>query len=494
MRDIWNILDGLRDLGDLEFEPDWLTQTASSGQMNGAVVFRNTEADLTTSHNITSIRLTFDDGSTQTTNYDYSEEMRAPPPLKRNYGSKPINEVRVDVQYQDFGDIAQASNSSGSKNANVTFNGEDVSVTTNQSMSKIKLVYYPSGNQQFSASGRSGSANGNGSYISQVQVRIGSTWVTVNNPNGSTPDVVKKTLTFTDSIDNVKTFFNLNGTWPWASQNWSNFVSYCRDDDQIDNAGYKRKYGGKCLVNYLLTRDMTYVQCNDLWRTPHYPFHSLKQGTQLFANFLDDLNFGDEMGMVSYATSAVREDRLTDEGFNIDMRSNPVCDRFVDFKSIIEHKQAGHYTNTTNIGDGLKQGKLLLDASKRPGTRPTLLLMTDGLANVKDNSYSLPGDWSWNTLFDYDGDGSSDYSTSDSYAKYALGMAKEAVDAGYTIHTMSVGLGADTDLLKAIAWLGRGIYIEVPGTLSVAEMEGQVKEAFNRIAAFVPPAKLVPTE
>jgi hypothetical protein len=200
------------------------------------------------------------------------------------------------------------------------------------------------------------------------------------------------------------------------------------------------------------------------------------------------------MGMVSYATSAVREDRLTDEGFNIDMRSNPVCDRFVDFKSIIEHKQAGHYTNTTNIGDGLKQGKLLLDASKRPGTRPTLLLMTDGLANVKDNSYSLPGDWSWNTLFDYDGDGSSDYSTSDSYAKYALGMAKEAVDAGYTIHTMSVGLGADTDLLKAIAWLGRGIYIEVPGTLSVAEMEGQVKEAFNRIAAFVPPAKLVPTE
>ncbi|MBX3443124.1 MAG: hypothetical protein KF774_12025 [Planctomyces sp.] len=498
MLDIWNILSGLRNTGALQFEPQWMSTTVNGSNSSGTVTFRNTQADLSTNKNITSVRLTFSDGSTQTTNYSNASNIRSLSNLERSSNPKrTINEVRATVTYPGYGTVQSASGSNSSRTANITFNGQSVSVSTSHTMASIRLNYAPSGNQTFSASGTSRTQSGNGSYISSVVVTMGTTSVTVNNPNGSTQPNDTQILTFSDSVANVRSCFSLNGSWPWSGGSWNDFIAYCRkespytSDTQITDAGYFRQYGGKCLVNYLQEKRAAFNQCNDLWRTPHYPFHSMKQGVQLFADFLEDLNFGDEMGLVCYATTAQVEHTLNYDGYNINLSANPICDQFQDMKQIIGHRQANHYTNTTNIGGGLKLGKELLDSSKRPGTRPTILLMTDGLANVRDNSYSLPGNWNWNELFDYDGDGTADYTTNDSFCRYALGMAKEAVDAGYTIHTLSVGAGADTNLMRAIAWLGRGIYIEVPGDVSVAEMEEQVLEAFNRIAAFVPPAKLV---
>jgi hypothetical protein len=42
--------------------------------------------------------------------------------------------------------------------------------------------------------------------------------------------------------------------------------------------------------------------------------------------------------------------------------------------------------------------------------------------------------------------------------------------------------------------MGKGITIVVPGNQSVAEMEEEVIAGFQKIAAFVPPAKLVKPE
>ncbi|OAI57025.1 hypothetical protein AYO47_08415 [Planctomyces sp. SCGC AG-212-M04] len=493
MKDIYDTLDALKDFGDLEFEPEWLTQTDSSGEVNGSCIFKNTSVDLACSKTMSEVRLTFSDGTTQTTTTSVSNGT-----FQKSSGSlKSINDVRVKVVYQDWGGTMSGSTSSGGKTATVTFNGNsNIGVTTNQSMSQIRFVYYPNNTTStINQTGTSATATGNaGSYISQVQVKIGSTWLTVNNPNGTAPDVITEYLYYYDNNDNVAAFFGLPATYPWASGSWSAFIDYCRNDSQINNAGYRRKYGGKCLVNYLLTQKPSFAQTEDLWRVPHYPFHSLKQGAMLFADFLEDLSFGDEVGFVSYDTYYRTEHTLNYDGFNINMSTNPINNQFSNFKELVRHKQAGHYYSTTNIGGGLKQGKLLLDQSARPGTQPTILLMTDGLANVKDDNFVFPSNWSWSTLFDYDGNGTADYSTTDDYARFALAKAKEAVDAGYTIHTMSVGLGADTDLMKAIAWMGKGVYINVPGTSSVAEMEAKVLEGFNRIAAYVPPAKLIKTE
>ena len=133
----------------------------------------------------------------------------------------------------------------------------------------------------------------------------------------------------------------------------------------------------------------------------------------------------------------------------------------------------------------------MLDASKRPGTRPTLLILTDGEPTAQDSGWTFPSNWNWDTLFDYDGDGVANYTTTDSNAKYGLMRAKEAVDAGYTLHTMTVGLGGNPAYMEAVAHLGGGITITVPGNQTVAEMEADVLAAFQKIAAFVPPARLV---
>ncbi|MFO0919539.1 MAG: hypothetical protein U0872_14665, partial [Planctomycetaceae bacterium] len=71
-----------------------------------------------------------------------------------------------------------------------------------------------------------------------------------------------------------------------------------------------------------------------------------------------------------------------------------------------------------------------------------------------------------------------------------LKYVKSAVDKGYTVHAISVGVDADRNLLKAVAWLGNGYYIEVPGGTDIAQKEADVKAAFAKIASAVPPARL----
>jgi hypothetical protein len=56
---------------------------------------------------------------------------------------------------------------------------------------------------------------------------------------------------------------------------------------------------------------------------------------------------------------------------------------------------------------------------------------------------------------------------------------------------MSVGADADRPLMEAIAKAGGGIWVDVPGGTTIAEMEGQLLAAFSKIAGNVPPPKLV---
>ena len=94
-------------------------------------------------------------------------------------------------------------------------------------------------------------------------------------------------------------------------------------------------------------------------------------------------------------------------------------------------------------------------------------------------------------MLDYDDDGTADYTTSDTASQYALYQAKLAADQDIVIHTLCVGAGADTDLLKAIAKISGGYDIVVPAGTSVAAQELLLREAFGVLAGQVPPARLV---
>ena len=300
---------------------------------------------------------------------------------------------------------------------------------------------------------------------------------------------------------------NSDGTpKPWPSHSdskelWKNYINYVKYNYGMNKSGsYNRKYGFRTLMDYLQEQHYGRVDSEDLWRSPHYPFHAIKEGTTLFLGFLTELGFGDEVGLVSYGKWAVKEWTHYDGEVDIDITDDPITSDYATIDEIQRRHQAGDYNGWTGMGDGILNGRELLvgeasdpddDGFSRYGARPTMLIMTDGQTNRGLSGWSMPGGFSWDEWTDYDGDGSADYSTSNWKKQYAFWEATEAVQRGITLHTMAVGEDADRDLMRAIAFAGGGIFIDVPGGATIAAMESQLMDAFRNIASQVPPAKLV---
>jgi Flp pilus assembly protein TadG len=277
---------------------------------------------------------------------------------------------------------------------------------------------------------------------------------------------------------------------------WKNYINYAKGL----SGTYKQKYGYRTLLSYMQNQRNGWNESEDLWRTPHYPFHAVKQGTSLFFGFLTDLDFGDEVGIVSYGAYAVKEWDHVDEEVSIDIKHDPITSDYATLDSIQRRHQAGHYDDYTGMGDGiLKARELLLgvDANandvgySRYGARPTMIVMTDGQANRCPSGWSLPSSFNWKDWTDYDGDGAANYTTTDKNKQYAFWEATRAIDRGTTVHTLAVGASGDRALMQAIAFAGGGIFINVPGGSTVSAMENQLIDAFKQIASKVPPAKLV---
>lgn len=384
-------------------------------------------------------------------------------------------------------DYATVSKSAG----DVKWMGSSVEVTFDQNAEYVYLSYYYGGGQYFDggSTGETDTYSGSGSYsgdlVKKAWLRVNGNWTEYNFFSNST---MKQAL----GLDSV--------TYPYDSGSWDNYLDYCRDstgasdwyDYQIYATGHRRKFGMLTLVEFWIKHKKRFNQTDELWKTRHYPFHAVKEGATLMCDFLEELDYGDNLGLVTYDTNSRIETGLNDPGMPvINLGSELMTSNYSDIDTIQIHKQAAHYGNTTNIGGGLHDAKSLLTNYGRYGARPTIVLMTDGNANVNDPNWSLPQGWDWSELTDYDGNGEPDYTTTDEDKLYAIGKAKEAVDLGYTIHTMSVGANADRDMMRAIAFIGGGIWLDIPGGTTVSQMEAQVRDAFEEIAAYVPPAKLV---
>src|SRR5690606_38960423 len=148
-------------------------------------------------------------------------------------------------------------------------------------------------------------------------------------------------------------------------------------------------------VNYLLTQQGKHHQTPDLWKTPHYPFHAIKEGATLFTQFLEDLSFDDELGLVSYDENSRVEQVLAEDTASVDISSNPITGDYALIDLIQRHKQASHYGEYTAVGYGLRDARTLLANHSRQGASRTIILMTDGLANRKPSGWSLPSGFKW---------------------------------------------------------------------------------------------------
>lgn len=275
---------------------------------------------------------------------------------------------------------------------------------------------------------------------------------------------------------------------PNASNNaklWGGYIEYV----QYLNGPYKKYYGYRTLINYLLTQRPQHHLSEDLWRTPHYPAHAVKNGASLFLDFLRELDFGDEVGLVIYDTLAYRETKLPEEG--IDISSDPITADYDAIDVMQRRKQAGNEEGWTGMGFGIREARQMLASHARYGAKPMMLVMTDGQTNQRPSGWTLPAGWNWSEFTDFDKDGHPDYTTSDRNKQYAFWEAAEAIKAGITIHTMTVGAEADVQLMRAIAQASGGVSIHIPGGQTIENLESQILEAFAQIASKVPPAKLV---
>lgn len=384
-------------------------------------------------------------------------------------------------------------------NAKTTFKGTSVTVTTNTKIKSVKVYFESSGwtsggSQTFNISGEtttSGTWAGTGSNAGK---RIYQADITIRKVGSSSQSW---SLTgYTNSTTNVKNKFAMSSTTPLTNGSWDAYIDFVKSNGGLGMYGYNDQYGGMTYICWLLREQPSYSQTKDLWKTRHYPFHAIKEGHEILCDFLADLGFDDHIGMVSYDNSHRVEHSMSsvEPGIpTVNISNNPITNDYSAVKTLMHYKQAAHYSFATNMGGGLKDAISLLDNHKRTGSRPAILLMTDGNTNVWDNgeSGSLPAGWSWNALFDYDGNGSADYTATNDYAKNVLKYVKQAVDKGYSVHAISVGADADRNLMKAIAHLGDGYWVDVPGGLSASDMEEELKDAFTKIAAAVPPARLV---
>ena len=70
-------------------------------------------------------------------------------------------------------------------------------------------------------------------------------------------------------------------------------------------------------------------------------------------------------------------------------------------------------------------------------------------------------------------------------------IAKRVLDEDIVVHTISVGSGAVTDLMDAIASMTGGNQLWVPGGSTIAEMQEDLQAAFPLLAGQVPPARQI---
>jgi len=286
-----------------------------------------------------------------------------------------------------------------------------------------------------------------------------------------------------------------------SDSQWGKYIDFVKNHPKAE---YRKRYGYRTLMDWMQQKQVSgftprdRVNSEDLWRTAHQPMEGLKKGTSLFLDFLADLDFGDEVGLVGYGQWAEVMDSFSDGDVSVDISGNPITPDFEQIDVIQLRQQAGEFNGQTAMGDGILKARQLLvgtggsdEGQSRYGARPTIVLMTDGLTNQKPSSWNLPTGFNWSEWTDYDGDGGANFSTSDNYKKYAFWEATEAIKRGITIHTIALGADADRELLKAIAFAGGGVFVDVPPHSTISEMEEQLGAAFSQIAAKVPAAQLL---
>jgi hypothetical protein len=291
---------------------------------------------------------------------------------------------------------------------------------------------------------------GTGSY-SNRSIRYVQVYSGYNSSNQSSSNRYVEVFNFDSSVITsvLKTALGLDGVpYPYPSGSWSSWINYCRSSNEYNHTegDYRYRFGYMNWVNYLLEDKPQHSQTPDLWKVSAQPITAVKEGVDVFIDFMQRVDINDRVGLVVYTSS--NETAKLETTLTYDLET---------IADITWARQAGHYHRLTNIGDGLKMARQELENEARGGAFKMIVLLTDGLANLPYNESFA--------------------------ANYVRSQAALCRDKKYPVFTISLGTGADQDLMEDMADMTNGRHFNIPGGRPVAQYEADLIEAFRRIAS-----------
>jgi hypothetical protein len=233
-----------------------------------------------------------------------------------------------------------------------------------------------------------------------------------------------------------------NVPYPYPSGSWTLYVNYVKNS--ITPSSYRHRYGYMTWLSFLQDQYPRYSQTPDLWKTSEQPVGALKEATQVFMAYLQEVDTDDRAGLTIY--NAADGTAKLEQTLTYDLST---------IQTIVGQRQAGHYDLYTNIGDGIKMGRDDLVNKGRPGAKKLMVLMTDGLANRPLGINAV---------------------------QYAKDQAKLCADAGIPIVGISLGSEADTATMDEIAKITGGVHFNIPGGQTASQYEEDLKEIFRQVA------------
>jgi len=357
----------------------------------------------------------------------------------QDLGSPVYGNLQFAPQYVTF-------NGAGTNpHISVTWKGKSVSVTSGQSITKVRLKYSNNNAQTFNGSGTTGTFQGSGSNSGQ---EIVSAWVLSGSNANLSSGGYGEQFSFANS--NIISALGLtNVAYPYPSGSWNELVDYCTGGSQdVNNAGYQFKFGAMLWVNYIQDVHGSYAETPDLWKTREMPTSILKDGVNTFVNYLTSAQANDKVGLSIYSTSS---GAILEQGLTTNIAA---------INTITQKRQAGHYDPYTNIGMGMQVARLELQNNARPGAYRLMVVMTDGVVN-RPTSASVG-------------------------QALVLSEATAAANAQIKILTISMGVMADVNLMQQVADATSGINFVVPGGADYTAYQQQMLTTFETIAASRP--------
>jgi Mg-chelatase subunit ChlD len=201
------------------------------------------------------------------------------------------------------------------------------------------------------------------------------------------------------------------------------------------------------LIQYWLAKRPLYSETPDLWKVSAQPITAVKDSVSVLLAYIQEVQSDDQVSLAVYThpdNGAKLEVGLTRNMTLVEQTSR--------------QRQPGQYEHMTNIGAGLRVAREELINHSRRGAFKMIVLLTDGQAN-------LP---------------------SDNANGYLLEQAQLTADAKYPVVTISLGAGADQNIMQQVADVTGGIHFNIPGGQTVEEYEEQLKEVFRQIASHRP--------